>query len=76
MLFAGRTGAFGGLLSIILTLLVAPGRPLLRVELAVVIGVDLVEALPIQPVSFFCRHRRQLIVIGLAPFEARSLGSR
>ena len=58
MLFAGRPRAFGGLLPIILALFFAPSRTLLRVELAVVIGVDLVKALPIQPVSFFGRHRR------------------
>src|SRR5271157_4070341 len=76
MLFAGSPGAFGGLLPIILALLLAPGGALLCVELAVVIVVDLVKALPIQPVSFLGGHRRQLIVIGLAALEARLLGCR
>src|SRR5271167_1502603 len=76
MLFAGSPGAFGGLLPIILALLLAPGGALLCVELAVVIGVDLVKALPIQPVSFLGGNRRQLIVIGLAALDARLLGCR
>ena len=48
MLPARRPGAFGGLLPIILALLLAPSGTLLCVERAVVIGVDLVEALPLE----------------------------
>src|SRR6516164_1397875 len=76
MLLASWPGAFGGLLPIILALLAAPCGTLLCVEMAVVIGVDLVEALPIQPVSFLGGHRRQLIVIGLAALDACLLGCR
>src|SRR6516225_6362403 len=66
MLPAGGLGAGGSLLPINLALPLAPGGTLLQIELAVVIGVDLVEALAIEPVAFRFRHRRQLIVIGLA----------
>src|SRR5271165_6475808 len=76
MLLADRTGALGRLLAIVLALLLAPSRPLRRVELAVVISVDLVEALPIEPVAFLGGHCRQLIVIGLAALEAGLLGIR
>ena len=71
MLRAGRLSPFGGSLPIILALLLAPGGTLLCVKLAVVIGVDLIKALPIQPISFLDGHRCQLIVIGLAALEAR-----
>jgi hypothetical protein len=71
---AGRLGASGGLLPIILALLLAPGRTLLHVERAVVIGIDLVKALAIDRVAFRLRHRRQLIVISLAPLDARLFG--
>jgi len=74
MLPAGRLSAFGGLLPIILALLVTPDGALLRIELAVVIGVDLVKSLAIERVAFRLGHCRQLIVISLAALEARPLG--
>jgi hypothetical protein len=40
------------LLSIVFPLLLAPGSTFLEVKLAVVIGVDLVEALAIELVTF------------------------
>jgi hypothetical protein len=58
-------GAFGRLLLIVFPLLLPPHRTLLRVELAVVIGVDFVEALAKVPVAFLGRHRCQPIIIGL-----------
>src|SRR5215469_12879471 len=76
MLAPSGLGSGGRLLPIILALLLAPGGTLLQVEPAVVIGVDLVEALAIEPVAFRLRHRRQLIVIGLAALEARLFGCR
>src|SRR6516165_7909626 len=76
MLPARRPGAFGGLLPIILALLLAPGGSLLKIELAVVIGVDLVESFAIERIAFRFGHRRQLIVIVLAALEARLFGYR
>ena len=71
---AGRLRASGGLLAIILALLLTPGRTLLYVERAVVVGVDLVKALAINRVAFRFGHRSQLIVIGLAPLDAGLFG--
>src|SRR5215831_17917368 len=45
---AGGLSAFSRLLPVKLALLLAPGRPLWRVERAVVIGVDLVKALAVK----------------------------
>src|SRR5438270_1923749 len=74
MLLVGRAGAFGGLLAIIFPLLLAPRRPFIRIELAVVIAVDLVEALAVELVAVLGRHRNQAIVIGLAALDARLFG--
>src|SRR5215471_2614147 len=76
MLLAGRRRAIRSLLPIVFSLLLAPRRALLCVERAVVIGIDRVETLAIEQVAFVGGHRRQLIVIGLAPFEARPLCRR
>src|SRR5215469_8457601 len=62
------------LLPIVFPLFLAPSRPLLGIELAVVIGVDLVEAIVIELVELLGGHCRQPVVIGLAPLEARLLG--
>ena len=56
---ANCLGTGGRLLPVILALLLAPGSTLLQIELAVVIGVDLVEPLAIEPVTFRLRHRRR-----------------
>src|SRR6516225_5099446 len=69
-LLADRVSAVGRLFSIVFPLLLAPGSAFLRIELAVMIGIDLIEAFAIELVAFFGRHRRQLIVIGLAPLDA------
>src|SRR5262245_40274656 len=66
-----RRGPFSGLLPVVFALLLAPGGALLQIELAVVIGVDLVEAFAVDLVPFLGRHRRQLVVVSLAPLEAR-----
>src|SRR5882724_4813751 len=57
-----------------LPLLVAPDSTFLRIELAVVIGVDLIEPLAVELVTFPGRHRRQLVVMDLAPLKARLVG--
>src|SRR5438067_5887480 len=75
MLLVGRAGTFGGLLTIVFPLLLAPRGPFLRIELAVVVAVDLVEPLAIELVALLGRHRRQPIVIGLATLDARLLRS-
>src|SRR5580692_726985 len=74
-LLVGRAGAIGGLLAIIFPLLLAPCGPFLRIELAVVVAVDLVEPLAIELVALLGRHRRHPIVIGLAALDARLLRS-
>jgi hypothetical protein len=55
-LSASRTGAFGGLLPVVFALLFPPRSTLLRVEPTVLVGVDLVEALMIKPVTFLARQ--------------------
>ena len=62
------------MLPIMLPLLVAPDSTFLRIELAVVIGVDLIEPLAVELVTFPGRHRRQLVVMDLAPLKARLVG--
>src|SRR5215472_8695086 len=71
---AGGAGALGWLLPIVFPLFLAPSRPLLGIERAVVIGVDLVEAIVIELVELLGGHCRQPVVIGLAPLEGRLLG--
>src|SRR5271156_2658722 len=74
-LLVGRAGAFGRLLAIDFPLLLAPCGPFLRIELAVVVAVDLVEPLAIELVALLGRHRRQPIVIGLTALDASLLRS-
>src|SRR5438046_3164892 len=62
-------------ISIVVALRLAPRRPFLRIELAAVVAVDLVEPLAIELVALLCRHRRQPVVIGLAALDARLLRS-
>src|SRR5215472_9165137 len=76
MPLAGRRRAICGLLPIVFALPLTPCRAPLWVEGTVVIGIDRVEALAIEQVAFVGGHRRQLIVIGLASFEARPLCRR
>src|SRR5258708_11495590 len=76
LLLVGGAGAFGCLLPVRLALLLAPRSPLLGIELAVVIDVDLIEALAVELVTLLGRHRRQLVVIGLTSFESPPLGRR
>jgi hypothetical protein len=66
--------AFRRLLPVVFPLLVAPSGTFLGIELAIVIGVDLVEALAVELIALLSRHRRNLIVIRLAPLNAGLLG--
>jgi hypothetical protein len=63
--------AVGRHLAIVLALLLAPRRPFLGIDRAVVVRVDLVKAGAKDRIAFPGRHRRQPIVIGLAPLQIR-----
>ncbi len=67
-------GAFGCLLPVKFPLFLAPCSTLFGIELAVVVDVDLIKALAIELVTLLGRHRRQLVEIGLTPFEVPPLG--
>src|SRR5438045_4959690 len=69
MLLVDGRGAFCGLRPVKLPLFLTSCGTLFGIEFAVVIGVDLIEALAIELVAFLGRHRGQLIIIRLAPFE-------
>jgi len=73
MLVAAWMRAPGCLLPVVFSLLLAPRGAFLRVEAAVVIGVDLVEPLVKELVALLVRHCCDLVVIGLTAFDTRPL---
>src|SRR6516165_6271910 len=73
MLVAAWMRALGCLLPVVFSLLLAPRGAFLRVKLAVVIGVDLVEPLVKELVALLVRHCCDLVVIDLAALDIRPL---